>query len=292
MTPNNLNPASGGGLRSVISVLRYVWNHPANKSVRTTSILRSVRFQLRGRILHKRTIVPIGERSKLWAELHWTASSRAAYSNPPDLEMLVWKHWIRPGDLFLDIGANVGIYSIFMAERGARVIAIEPDPTTAERLRRNAQLNKYEIEVLDCAVAESNSKESFTIGLDCLNHLAPHESGATREVMVRTMDEIIGERRVRGVKIDVEGAELRVLRGSERALREHRIDLLQIEWPEAPPGGRHEAIPLAQYLTSLGYSLWRDDATGGLEPLTSQWQHRDAFARPAIQRRSEESLSG
>jgi len=237
-----------------------------------------VRFQARGRILRKKTAVPIGDRSKLWAELHWTASSRAAYSNPPDIEMLVWKRWLTPGDLFVDVGANIGIYSILAAERGARVIAVEPDPDTAARLQSNADLNGYSIEVLECALAEHLSRESFTVGLDCLNHLADPGPSGVRQVEVRTLDDIIGESRVRGVKIDVEGAELRVLQGAERALGEHRIDLLQIEWPQQVPGGYHARTPVAEHLARFGYSLWKDDGAGSLESLTTPEHHRDVFA--------------
>jgi FkbM family methyltransferase len=264
---------------SSVSVLRYVWSHPANRSSRMASVVRSVRFQARGRILKKRTEVPIGDRSKLWAELHWTASSRAAYSNPPDLEMLVWKRWLRPGDLFIDVGANVGIYSVFAAERGARVVAVEPDPETASRLRQNAALNGYPIEILECALGERVSRESFTVGLDCLNHFADAGTPSVRQVEVQILDDIIGGRRARGVKIDVEGAELRVLQGAERALADGRIDLLQVEWPQQVPGGDHAALPVARYLSRFGYSLWRDDGAGSLEPLTGRSVFRDVFAR-------------
>jgi Methyltransferase FkbM domain len=80
------------------------------------------------------------------------------------------------------------------------------------------------------------------------------------------------------VKIDVEGAELRVMQGAELALRDNRIDILQIEWPQRVPGGRHDATSVGQYLGSLGYSLWKDDGEGSLEPLTTQDHHRDVFA--------------
>jgi FkbM family methyltransferase len=273
-------PSGGAGLGSAVSVLNYVWTHPANQSAKTASIVRAVRFQARGRVLRKRTVVPLGDRSRLWAELHWTASSRAAYSNPPDLEMLVWKHRLGPDDLFVDIGANVGIYSILGAERGACVIAVEPDPETARRLRANAELNSYRIEILECAVADRGGTELFTVGLDCLNHFADPGSSATREVPVRTLDDIVGDRRVCGVKIDVEGAELRVLEGARCALSEQRIDLLQVEWTKHPPGGFHGSTPVGKYLASVGYALFRDNGAGALEPLTSQKHDRDVFAQP------------
>ena len=61
----------------------------------------------------------LGERSWLWVDLHRTAASKALYANPPDVpEMLVWRRALRDGGLFVDVGANVGTYTIWAAEQG------------------------------------------------------------------------------------------------------------------------------------------------------------------------------
>jgi FkbM family methyltransferase len=262
----------------VIDVPRYIWYHPSNRGSRLRHLAQGIRFQLRGRLLRRRTIVPIGQRSRIYAELHRTASSRAAYANPPDTEMRVWMRWLRAGDLFVDVGANVGIYSIVAAEAGARVIAVEPDPETRHRITENAELNHYDVSLLAGALSDQPGVGAFTVGLDCVNHLAEASNGQTRQVTVYTLDDLLGSGRARGVKIDVEGAEDLVIRGAEHALTEHRIDLLQVEW--AAVGGRtdHPQRSVARALEAHGYRLWHDDGAGRLMPLTDWAWPRDIFA--------------
>lgn len=249
-------------------VVRYIWSHPANRGRRLRTLWKAAQFQARGRLLNRRTLVPIGERSVMWAELHRRGSSRAVYANPPDVEMLVWQRCLRPGDLFLDIGANVGIYSLIAAELGAEVIAAEPDPDTADRLRENIALNHYSVQVVECAVAAENGTSRFTTGLDTVNHF---DTDGGREVATRAIDDIIGDRRARGVKIDVEGFEELVLQGAQRALQEHRLDLLQIEWSGDP---RTTAL-----LRGVGYDLWCHDGLGGLTQVVVP-AVGEIFARP------------
>ena len=98
-------------------VLRFVWSHPANSRHRVRAVLRAVRYQARVRLLRRRAVARLGERSRLWVDPHRTAASKVIYANPPDLpEMLVWQRALREGGLFVDVGANVGSYTI-LADR-------------------------------------------------------------------------------------------------------------------------------------------------------------------------------
>ena len=85
------------------NVARFVWSHPANDGERVRALLRAARFQARGRVLRRRTLARIGERSWIWADLHRTGASKVVYANPPDHpEMMVWRQHLRAGDLFVD----------------------------------------------------------------------------------------------------------------------------------------------------------------------------------------------
>jgi hypothetical protein len=108
----------------------------------------------------------------------------------------------------------------------------------------------------------------------------PHHSGAPK-VTVKTLDEILGNRTADGVKIDVEGAELLVLRGGEHALKEHRIRLLQLEWNQCSLDllGQDRS-PVSRLLAELRYSLFRPDAEGNLLPVEDPPIGRDVFAKP------------
>src|SRR5215203_2592064 len=94
-------------------VLRYVWRHPANRHARWRGVGRAVAFQVRGR-LGRPTLATIGSRSRMWVELHHAGASKVLYSNPPDWpEMLAWQRLLSPGDLFVDVGSNVGAYALW-----------------------------------------------------------------------------------------------------------------------------------------------------------------------------------
>ena len=78
-------------------VVRYVWGHPANSGQRVRAVLRAARYQTRARLLRRRAVARLGERSRLWVDPHRTAAAMVLYANPPDLpEMLAWRRVLRP----------------------------------------------------------------------------------------------------------------------------------------------------------------------------------------------------
>jgi FkbM family methyltransferase len=265
-------------VRDVRNVVKFVWTHPANERRRARALLRAVVFQSRGRVLRRRTLARLGRQSSVWADLHRTAASKAVYANPPDHpEMLVWRQVLRPGDLFVDVGANVGSYTIWAGDLGAEVIALEPAEDTFALLAENVALNGYPVEAIQAAAGAACGTARFTSGRDSVNRLDPEGSVETAIV---TIDSIIGDRTVAGMKVDVEGFEIDVLRGCERALSEHRLRLIQLEWnatSRAAVGADRQ--PVADLLAVHGYSLYRPSSSGVLVPLTNVAFGPDVFAR-------------
>ena len=129
---------------------------------------------------------------------------------------------------------------------------------------QNIALNGYPVEAVRAAAGSTCGTASFTTGRDCVNHLDVH--GAAQTTMV-TVDSLIGNRTVAGMKVDVEGFEIEVLSGCSQALAERRIKLIQFEWNTAS----QEAVgssrrPLADLLAEHGYGLYRPDISGRLMP--------------------------
>ena len=92
---------------------------------------------------------------------------------------------------------------------------------------------------------------------------------------------IIKDRTVAGMKVDVEGFEIEVLRGCERALSEHRIRLIQLEWNMASLGAvGTDRIPVADQLARYGYALYPPHSDGVLVPMGDLGFGADVFARP------------
>ncbi len=257
-------------LKQAWHVIRFVWEHPANSRHRGKSVCRAIAFQIRGR-LGMRTLTTIGSRGLMWAELHTTAASKVLYANPPDWnEMQAWRRLLKPGDLFIDVGSNVGSYALWAADLGAQVIAIEPSSTTAQKLRQNVDLNDFPITVGQYGLAHEQGTMTLTQGKDAMNHLLASSDATGEEVPIDTLDNVLGDRYAAGVKVDVEGAELWVLQGARRALRERRIGALQLEWNAMSQRVLGESrASVAELLGEYGYRMMAPDRQGYLHPTTA-----------------------
>ncbi len=273
--------------RGVTTVVAHVWRHPSNRGQRVARLVGVVRFQVRARVRKAPTTIRFGTRSRLVARLDNASSKRAVYYARPDhAEMRAWEQRLGPGALFVDVGANVGLYSLLALDAGAEVIACEPVAASRDQLEANLALNDYAATVLPVAVGAAPGQATMA-GPD-LNrmHLAPGGESAgslsvDRTVEVRTLDDILGSRVADGVKIDVEGAERLVLEGGREALAEHRIRLLQLEWNRCSESllGEDRA-PVVELLRAAGYELCRPTADGDLRPVTDLDYGPDMFARP------------
>jgi FkbM family methyltransferase len=264
----------------VLYIVRFIWTHPSNQQrQRIRALLRFVVFQLRGRLLRRSTLVPLGQRSRIIASLHRQAISKAVCANPPDYaEMLVWRQTLKPGDLFVDVGANVGSYTIWAGDLGAEVIALEPAKDTYNLLVENVELNGYPVQTICGAAGAVSGTARFTSGQDALNRLDPE--GSTETEMV-TIDSIIKDRIVAGMKVDVEGFEIEVLRGCEKALADQRLRLIQLEWnASSTTAVGTDRKPVADLLAKYGYGVYRPNRDGVLVPLTDMNFGPDVFARP------------
>lgn len=292
LSSNDLRRSAKRVLRTVPPVSRVVANmtNPGSRGHRLEAGLRTVSFDVRTRLLGRPTVARIGEHSRIIVYRGESNGFHAACRNPPNWpEMGVWRQHLQPGDLFLDIGANIGIYTLFALDLGAEVIACEPDLHNAERLQENLTLNGYTAEVVQKALSDRPGVLRFTQGLDSYNHLvlkdAVPDAAATVEVEATTVDELLGDRVASGVKLDVEGAERLVLAGAARALRERRIRLLQLEWSDPVA---HRTLgegrgPVSTLLADAGYVLHSADRrTAELRPVgDGPIPRKDVFAVPA-----------
>jgi FkbM family methyltransferase len=131
-------------------------------------------------------------------------------------------HALRAGNLFVDVGANVGSYTVLASGVvGARTIAIEPVPATFRSLELNAALNGLNalVELQCLGLSDREGLLRFTTSLDTVNHVATEdESIDSIDVRVATLDEVLQGRSPTLIKIDVEGYERAVLTGATRTL--------------------------------------------------------------------------
>lgn len=161
------------------------------------------------------------------------------------------------GGVFLDIGAHVGHWTVRLAGQAEKVIAVEPDPGTAAILRQNLELNDIRnVTVIEAAAWDSNEllrlEDPREREYSGTNRTIPDSKGTIHGTV---LDDILrDEPEIRLVKIDVEGADLHVLRGLAKTIARcapamivERHDFL----------GYYEADDLFQLLSELGY-VWEN----------------------------------
>jgi FkbM family methyltransferase len=275
----------------VRSILTQTWRHPANRHRRLRAVAAALGWQV-----HKR----LGRGPRDVAFFGWTlrchpdsnSASNVIYFTPrydPD-EMGFMQDYLRPGDGFLDVGANIGTYAL-LARRlvggDGLVVALEPHPVAAARCRENLQLNHLDdVELHEAAVADVAGTAEFLDDFDVSNRIRSDSDGAvaTRTVAMVTLDEVLGDRPMALGKLDVEGHETAALRGAVHRLRRADPPVWQIEIFDhqlARAGTTREE--LVGLLDEHGFSLftYRDggslqEVRRGERPVSNVWAvHRD-----------------
>lgn len=130
------------------------------------------------------------------------------------------KTHVRPGDLFVDVGANVGFYALLAAAQGARVIAFEPNPKCSAAMVENAGFNGFEIDVRTVGLA--GRRDTAKLYVQSPGNLGSATLRRTGDeigtIRLDTLDAQLEGLMPTLIKIDVEGAEIGVVEGASRTL--------------------------------------------------------------------------
>ena len=199
--------------------------------------------------------------------------------------VLAMNKLLKPGMVVVDVGANIGEISLVAAQRvgaAGRVFAFEPMPALHQKLTFNLSRNGLNQVVPvrkglsdKTGVAPIYFAESlFSDGTkhEGLGTLYPsgQRAGLAGEIELTTLDSFCAESqlsRLDLVKVDVEGAELDVLRGGERTLARFRPHLILEVQRETAQSGGHEAKDILQFLEPLGYAFFTIGRKARLYPL-------------------------
>ena len=252
------------------------WLHRAFKLLAPGYAGRRARWLLRRWFLADRLIsIAIGN----GVRIRLPASGQLAYSfvvngGFENTEREFVQRFLRSGDIFFDVGANTGLYTVLGAisvRKRGRVHAFEPDPKGCDLLRKNIELNNLRNVILNpVAVSNQDGTVKFASCLDsAFSSMRENKYHQRRgslewiEVECITLDAYVEQQHLDGVdivKIDVEGAELHVLQGSEMLLNQTPAPVLMIEFCDVTTAGfGYKAAQLGEHLEGYGYQLYEYD---------------------------------
>lgn len=219
--------------REALAIGRFVLGHPIGRRRPLRCLFDVARWQLTAGAEPR--VVPFAGDARLLARRGETGVTGNVYLGLHEFaDMAFVVHALRPGDLFGDIGANAGSYTVLAARLAqASVIAVEPVPQTAERLRANIALNGIadRVELHRVAVSDRTGTVRFTIDADTVNRIAGQTDAqrAMCDVPCTTLHALFGERAPTLLEIDVEGHEGRVIEGARRLLKDAGLLALVVE---------------------------------------------------------------
>jgi len=190
---------------------------------------------------------------------------------------------IRPGDMFIDVGANVGAFTLICCGAGkASGVCFEPVPSTFRRLIDNLNLNdlRGRVQPFNLGVSDPPSRIlRFTSSGDSINHVVTEgeEGSNVVEISTVTLDDHVSLDRPALLKIDVEGFEVPVLRGARRLLESGRIYAAIVEINEFQDRYGHSASEALSLLSAAGYhpASYESDARA-LHPITGTNAREDS----------------
>jgi FkbM family methyltransferase len=180
-------------------------------------------------------------------------------------------HFLQPGDVFVDVGANIGLFTLIAAclvGPTGRVVAFEPTGVTYTRLVDNVRLNGFcNVNCVNSALSNRSGQldlARLTDGFDAWNSFAEPTMGGKfshERVEVIEWDHYARAHNLSGavtmMKIDVEGWESRVLAGGKEAFARPDAPVLQVEFTDAAAKAAGSSCHnLYEFLESLGYRMF------------------------------------
>jgi FkbM family methyltransferase len=221
-------------ITKIVGALRAAANHPVNRHRKFKAVMEYGFVQIAARLVPGDVCVEFPNHTRLLVSPHMKG---AAHYIAPRLcefeEMAFVMHFLRADDVFADVGANVGAFTIMAAGvAGARVVAFEASPDTYAMLTSNVRLNDFQnrINAIHAAVGRTEGSAQFSIGLGTENYVT-NGTTASHSVSVRmtTLDKELAGNLPDLLKVDVEGFETEVFAGADNTLQNPKLKAIIVE---------------------------------------------------------------
>lgn len=272
---------------SITLIANSIWNNPGNHRRRLRKTLDMFFWQLQKRALRKPRSLRLANGILFKAYPDCVVSSSLVYADWPEYHelMFIRKH-LKPGDIVVDVGAYVGHISLLLADKVKpnHLFAFEPTPSAFQRLKENWRLNDWPLTNLFRAAVGAESGTVFVKDgaspstKNIVAETARHEYSV--EVPLVRLDDYLSvwhESPIGLLKIDVEGYEAKVFKGSRRLLQEARPRLIMFE---SLNGQLQQAV--SEPLIEHKYVIFQLDGNG--QPRFDSYEAQNLFAIPQERR--------
>jgi FkbM family methyltransferase len=199
--------------------------------------MRFAKWQIGSWLVPGKVLVPWVNGSRIFSGFMMSGSAGCAYSGLHEFEEMAFcLHFLRPNDLFVDIGANVGVFTVLAGSAiGAECISVEPGDDAYATLQDNITINGISARartIKACISDEDSSCQFKESNESTLSHIATasaDDSANVIEVKTQRIDTLLFGRTPSMMKIDVEGYEKQALIGASATLNNKDLKAILIE---------------------------------------------------------------
>jgi FkbM family methyltransferase len=225
-------------LKNARYVLVSIWQEPSNRHQRFKRLFLFLGWQFWKRVVRRPIVIQLFNGLRFRAYPDCDVSSGVLYARIPDSrDILFMRSHIGQGTL-IDVGANVGLVTLLLAEKIQYALLFEPNALAAARARANLELNGLRFEVHELALSDTTGTVEFEDlgGVSSRNRTVVGFStlAPTCNVPCVRLDQFLADHPlpypISALKIDVEGHENSVLRGMMDCLRRHRPRVVMFEY--------------------------------------------------------------
>ena len=211
-------------------------------------------------------------------------------------EVALMKKILNDGDVFIDIGANVGVFSLIAAahNQNGQIHAFEPYSYHYNRLKQNVSINNFQNIAINClALSDTHSKLDLFIpntnntGMASLFADTDHYSNYKKEkVFVTTLDIYAKAKQLQRldlIKLDVEGAELKVLKGCKTLINRHNPLIMMEVNKEHLKRAECSYLDVLNFFNTYNYNIYKINHNGKLSRILSEENlsaHQNIFCLP------------
>lgn len=250
---------------SVLNVLKSVTTHPLNRDNKFKSIIRFVKWQIGSRLVPGAVVHDWINGSKFLVRCGEAGLTGNIYAGLHEFaDMAYVLHVLRSSDVFIDIGANVGSYTILACSAvGASGFAFEPVPGIYARLVDNIRLNHLEnrVKCLNIVLDREQGRLTFTNNMDTADHVlaSGEQSDNTITAEASKLDTVLEDETPTLIKIDVEGYELPVIEGASKTLEKQALHSVIMELNEAGNRYGFDETKLLGMMFDYGFKTYSYD---------------------------------
>jgi FkbM family methyltransferase len=249
-----------------IKTLKTITSHPLTKKHKLRTLVRFFKRGLVVRLCPYPIAYPFIDKTRLLVTKGMSSAELQIYTGIYDFyEMFFVLHYLHEDDLFVDVGANVGVYTVLASGvKGSRCISFEPIPKTFLNLQNNIAINNIgdKVKALNMGVGNKKQVLKFSKNLNSsVNHVISESENNNDiiEIQVDSLDSILEAEFPSILKIDVEGYEMMVIEGAMQTLKKESLKAIIIELNGLANNYGFDEQKIHQILISNGFNPYSYD---------------------------------